>query len=191
MANYDIDLRGKILGNRWKLGNVIGSGACGRVYDVTATSGEQPDFPVVIKVIPIGIGSSRTAKEQTTLANTLHQEYQILTNLKSRGFTHSPRLPRGFYGQQDTTYNVRWMVMEKFDRDLETFGKSRPLISEIAAIGVQMIEGLESIHNKGFLFIDIKPQNFMLKRDKLFFIDCKYSYKSSSRCFFFFLPILR
>ena len=43
----------------------------------------------------------------------------------------------------------------------------------IDTVGIELLKGLEWLHKKGFLFIDIKPQNFMLKGETVYFIDCK------------------
>jgi serine/threonine protein kinase len=45
-------------------------------------------------------------------------------------------------------------------------------LASISSIGVQILEGLHWIHSKGFLFVDVKPDNFMLKKDRLYFVDC-------------------
>ena len=34
-----------------------------------------------------------------------------------------------------------------------------------------MIDGFRELHAKKFLFVDVKPDNFMMKGNKLFFVD--------------------
>ena len=64
--------------------------------------------------------------------------------------------------------------MERLDQDLESWAKTTsPSSSSIASMGLQLLHGFEFLHQKGFLFIDVKPQNFMLRGDEVVFIDCK------------------
>ena len=181
-----------ILSGRWKLGSVVGAGACGKVYNATLvakTGGSQvnPDYEVVAKVIPMGVGKGKQRKEQERLANTLNYEYMMYTGVLI-GFPYAPRLPDKFYG---TDLGVRYLVMEKLEEDLVGFakGQPKPQISQIADIGQQLLTGLEWIHKKSFLFVDIKPQNFMLKHGKVYFVDCKFrSYRS---CMYIVTPAIR
>jgi hypothetical protein len=65
------------------------------------------------------------------------------------------------------------MVMERMDRDLVSLGKSKPSTKQIAELGLQILDGLKFLHTLGFLFVDVKPDNFMLKEDgkSLCFVD--------------------
>lgn len=46
-----------------------------------------------------------------------------------------------------------------------------PDTKSVANIGLQMLDGLAWLHRKGLLFIDVKPDNFMLNGLELFFVD--------------------
>jgi len=61
--------------------------------------------------------------------------------------------------------------MEKLDQDLVAYAKSALTASDIARVGVQILDGLQWMHDKGFVFVDVKPANFMLKGEKLYFVD--------------------
>jgi serine/threonine protein kinase len=163
---------GSVLGGKWRLGPVLGEGSCGKVYKVTSTDNSRElDYEVVIKVIPTGKGlKGKAAKEQERLANTLNYEYMLHTGMLI-GFPFAPRLPGKYYGLDA---DVRYLVMERLDMDLVEYARSSPSHSDIARIGQQLLSGLEWLHKKGYLFIDIKPQNFMLKGDKVYFVDCKF-----------------
>jgi serine/threonine protein kinase len=65
--------------------------------------------------------------------------------------------------------------MEQMERDLIALSNSpkEANSSNIARLGLQILDGLRWIHQKGYLFIDVKPDNFMLKGDFLYFVDCK------------------
>jgi serine/threonine protein kinase len=177
---------GDILGGHWKIERFIGEGACAKVYSVAPNSsylkasqnnGISDNFrenvDMVAKVISLGgEGKSKKAKDQNRICNTLNYEYMLYTGILFK-FPLRPYLPPMFYGT-DKTFGVRFLVMEKLDLDLAAFSKRKNITSnEIADLGLAILNGLQWIHQKGFLFIDVKPENFMLKEKKLFFIDCK------------------
>lgn len=95
-----------------------------------------------------------------------------------KDFKYSPMFPPKFYGDDQS---VRFLVMERLGCDLtqiDARGADRNRI--LSTIGLQMLDGLKIIHNKGFLFVDVKPGNFMLKKtsngqawdyDHVYFID--------------------
>ena len=163
---------GTIIGDKWVIGKVIGTGACGIVYDVKPCNSNKKtyDYSLVVKVIPLGKGLSKAkAKEQERLANTLFYEYQLYVGHISP-FPFRPQLPDSFFGSDDNL-GVRYLVMEKLDMDLIKYSKSKPSVSNIATIGLQLLDGLSWLHQKGFVFVDVKPDNFMLKNDKVYFVD--------------------
>jgi tau tubulin kinase len=70
------------------------------------------------------------------------------------------------------------MVMEKLDEDLEKIRKyvinSKFSLSTTLKLGIQMLDGIESIHKSGYLHRDLKPSNFVIKRSekgKIYVID--------------------
>jgi len=160
--------RGSVLGGKWLVGELVGEGACGKVFKATLANNNVYDYELVVKIIPIGIGKTKKAKDQDRMSNTLNYEYMLYTG-PLNGFPYAPKLPDKFYG---TDLGVRYLVMEKLDMDLVSYSKqNNPDHSMIATIGLQLLLGLEWLHKKGFLFIDIKPQNFMIKNNKVYFID--------------------
>ena len=161
-----------ILGGNWETVKVIGEGACAQVYQVHAVR-KDIDYDLVAKVVPFAKGKSKADKQQERICNTLNYEYMMYTGLLN-GFPYCPRTPNKFYGN-DETLKVRYLVMEKLEKDLVTLSKESPApsSSDIAQIGLQILEGLQWIHNKNFLFIDVKPANFMVKGDRVYFVDCK------------------
>lgn len=162
---------GQIIGGKWKIGNFLGEGACAKVYSVSSKSCDV-DYDLVIKVIELPPkGKSKKSKEQERICNTLYYEYVLYTGLLY-DFTQKPRLPTKFYGD-DLNNNVRYLVMERLDEDLMHFiQRSPPSIKQISEIGLQLLKGLENLHKKGFLFVDLKPENFMLKNSQAYFVDC-------------------
>lgn len=177
---------GTILDGRWRIGRKIGEGACAKVYDVTPMGKETIDFPLVAKVIALPKSGSRSAKdkEQRRLCDTLYHEYNVCVN-NFHDLSYVPRRPLRFYGESEGN---RYLVMEKLDRDLLDVAKrGNSSVQDVAHFGLQILDGLKQIHQKGYFFIDIKPDNFMLKGDKLFFVDCMPTYIIVAAFIHFFL----
>jgi serine/threonine protein kinase len=166
--------KGTILGGNWKIENFLGEGACAKVYNVTST-GKSTAYEVVAKVIETGNGGkSKKDKDQAKLCDTLYYEHVLYTGLLSE-FPYRAQLPVKNSGVEEEK-KLRYLVMEKFDFDLRHFVKanaSNP--GKIADIGLQILKGLQWLHQKGFVYIDVKPDNFMLKGNKVYFVDCKFS----------------
>mmetsp|Transcript_35899 Transcript_35899/g.33986 ORF Transcript_35899/g.33986 Transcript_35899/m.33986 type:complete len:589 (+) Transcript_35899:93-1859(+) len=181
--------KGSIIGKKWEVGDLVGEGACGKVYAVLSNKKEDFGFTLVAKVIPIAVGTSKAppywgkqrrnegdctskaAKEQRRLCDTLFYEYTLFHSSLS-DFIYRPKIPdlRSFHGV-DEIAGVRFMIMERFEMDLKGYSKTDPHPQAVAAIGLQILDGLEWLHKKGFLFIDVKPDNFMLNGDALKFVD--------------------
>lgn len=165
---------GTVLGGIWKIDSYLGEGACAKVYNVSSVRpGISPEYQVVAKVIPLSTGAAKSAKakEQKRMCDTLFHEYQLYSGLLY-GFPCAPRRPDRFYGEDQ---GYRYMVMEKLDTDLLAISKTQTLsVAAVGDIGLQILEGLKFLHKKRFLFIDIKPDNFMMKSSKLHFVDCKF-----------------
>ena len=131
------------------------------------------EFSLVAKVIPKGTGKGKKQKDQDRLCDTLYYEYTLYTGCMIE-FPYLPARPEKFYGF-DEVAGVRYLVMERLEADLYALCTRGPKLStrDIAKWGIQILNGLKWIHNLGFVFVDVKPENFMIKEDKLFFIDCK------------------
>lgn len=163
---------GTVLSDKWLIGKEVGAGTCGIVYDVKPCNSNKKtyDYSLVVKIISLGKGLTKAkAKEQDRIANTLFYEYQLYVG-HMYPFPYRPQLPDNFFASDDTI-GVRYLVMEKLDIDLIKYSKSKPSVSDIAKIGLQLLEGLSWLHERGFVFVDVKPDNFMLKNDKVYFVD--------------------
>lgn len=98
--------------------------------------------------------------------NNHHHVFESAENIWLSGhfreFPHAPKRPLNSYGEDA---GVRYLIMERMKCDLEQqCSESGGCIaaSTIAAYGLQILDGLEWMHRKGFGFVDVKPQNFML-----------------------------
>lgn len=154
---------------------MVGEGACAKVYEVnTVNKSTELPYDVVAKCIPLGKpgGKSIKDKELTRICNTLHYEYTLYCNILF-DFEYAPRRPERFYGN-DVATNTRYLVMERLQTDLSGLARSTDLTpADIGRLGLQVLGGLRALHLKSYLFIDVKPENFMLKNDELYFVDCK------------------
>lgn len=164
--------KGTVLNKKWEIGELVGEGACGRVYAVKGANGIINPFPLVAKVIPTSLGTGKAASDQKRLCDTLNYEYTLfIGNLCE--FSYRPNIPdiRTFHGI-DAAHGVRFMVMERFERDLVGYAvNSNPDNRSVANIGLQILEGLQWMHAKGLIFVDVKPDNFMLNGEALKFVD--------------------
>jgi len=162
--------KGTVLNNSWRIESFLGEGACAKVYVVNPT-GKSINYNVVAKVIPTGNGTkSKKDKEQEKLANTLYYEYVLLTGLLAE-FPYRAELPTKFYGV-DEEKKLRYLVMERFEYDLKHLSQQASITpAKVADIGLQILKGLQWLHQKGFIFVDVKPDNFMMKSNKAYFVD--------------------
>lgn len=166
------------LGGKWTITGLIGEGACAQVFSVARANNSNVQYPLVAKCIYYGKGTTNESKkEQERLSLTLNRERsllapgQLLTQFKYR-----PRIPTHDYYGKDETVGVVFLVMERLDYDLTHWARHNPQppISLIATFGLQILDGLRWLHRKGWLFIDIKPDNFMLRGgNEIVFIDCE------------------
>eukprot|EP01031_Cornospumella_fuschlensis_P025718 gene25718-31057_t len=163
---------GSVVAGAWRIQSYLGEGACAKVYSVTPATGQTIDYELVAKVIPLPTGSttSKGYKDQNRICNTLFYEYTLYTGLLASA-TFVPRRPLKFYGD-DQTLRVRYLVMERLECDLVALA-SNPCLTyaRLGDIGLQIFAGLQWLHQRNFLFIDMKPDNFMVKGDKVYFVD--------------------
>eukprot|EP00592_Proboscia_alata_P014994 CAMPEP_0194396332 /NCGR_PEP_ID=MMETSP0174-20130528/124928_1 /TAXON_ID=216777 /ORGANISM="Proboscia alata, Strain PI-D3" /LENGTH=679 /DNA_ID=CAMNT_0039192381 /DNA_START=100 /DNA_END=2139 /DNA_ORIENTATION=- len=69
--------------------------------------------------------------------------------------------PRG-YGESECG-QWRFVVMERMAGSIESFSsKKQTMKVTLAEVGVQMLECLEALHELQYVYIDVKPDNFML-----------------------------
>jgi len=194
-----------VLKGSWIIEKKLGEGACAIVYSVqpTAANTSSRDIGYVAKVVQAPTGKGAVLKQRTVLYNLLYHEYMLHTG-HFKGFGLSPQfplLPRFIYGEEETTNlgKVRFLVMQRLNADLPAYiegltaapsrgqrskGKGKvtdttaSLHNVVSKLGVQMMAGLQEVHEKGFVFVDVKPGNFMVnagtpapETPRLFFID--------------------
>ena len=148
--------------DKYVLRECIGSGAFGEVWSAdSASTGD----PVAVKMERI----------QGNPAPTLQYESRVLQVLQG-----TPGIPRlRYFGRKDDMDGI-FMVTDLLGPSLETVATSRRLdmptdilknpppnynhADFISQIGRQMLQRLRSIHSRGMLHRDVKPDNFLFAR---------------------------
>jgi serine/threonine protein kinase len=145
-----------LIGNKYKLLNLIGSGSFGSIY-----KGEniRTHEKVAIKVESI--------KNETSLLKNEATIYQYLSNKQG-----IPQVK--WYGKDLTNY---YMVLNLLGESLETLKERKSTFSlkSTLQIGINVLDLLLTIHEAHLLHRDIKPDNFLLSlsdtNKKIYIID--------------------
>jgi len=163
---------GLVLSNRWKLGSLLGEGACGQVFAVEDVTGAQTEHAWVVKLAPLpptpppGVArkKNKTNDAMRRNADTLYME-QLIYKTYLMDVPHVPALPNLLSYGEDKGKGFRFLVMQRLGQDLTQYFKSQNhkfSLATIADLGKQMLEGIRRLHERQLLFIDVKPENFML-----------------------------
>jgi serine/threonine protein kinase len=132
-----------IASNKYLLTEKIGSGSFGTIYKGFNT---RTNEQIAIKVEPI--------KNETKLLKNETKIYNYLSGLKG--------LPTvKWFGKDDENY---YMVINLLGESLETLLEKKKTFSYklVLQIGIQILELLSYIHDKGLIHRDIKPENFLI-----------------------------
>jgi len=132
-----------VIGNKYFLLEQIGSGAFGKIY-----KGEncRTKEHVAIKVEPI-LNETKLLKNESII-------YQYLLNCDG-----IPNVK--WFGKDEENY---YMVMSLLGPSLESLKEKSNTFSLklVLQIGVQSLQLLKTIHDRGLIHRDIKPENFLL-----------------------------
>jgi serine/threonine protein kinase len=131
-----------IINKKYKLLDKIGEGSFGSIYKAHNIRTEEY---VAIKVEPIE-NATKLLKNESTI-------YHYLNNV--------PRIPTvKWYGKDEYNY---YMVINLLGKSLKDFKNKHYIfpLKLVLQIGIQLIELLQKIHEKGLIHRDIKPDNFL------------------------------
>jgi serine/threonine protein kinase len=146
----------KIINKKYSLIDKIGEGSFGSIYK--GQNIRTQEF-VAIKVEPI-INETKLLKNESIV-------YQYLNNI--------PGIPSvKWFGKDDDNY---YMVINLLGESLQSIKNKKKYFSLklVMQIGINIVELLKIIHDKGLVHRDIKPENFLLglnsDRNRVFIID--------------------
>jgi len=134
------------INKKYTLLEKIGEGSFGFIY--RGQNIRTREY-VAIKVEPI--------KNETKLLKNESIVYQYLNN--------SPGIPSvKWFGKDDKNY---YMVIDLLGQSLQSLKNERHRFSLplVLQIGIQIVNLLQTIHDKGLVHRDIKPDNFLLSRN--------------------------
>lgn len=136
------------LGSRYTLGEFLGSGAMGQVYEGVDESGA----PYAFKLL-----RSDLVDDPDFIAK-FHQERAILTSLRGQHLVAVHDL----VVEGDTAAIVMDLVRGGSLRKLLNAAGGTLLPAEVARIGAGIADALHSVHLAGFVHRDVKPENVLM-----------------------------
>lgn len=145
------------------MGEKIGEGANAEVFAV------ENDLKYAMKICPppTGKGKGTKSREAKMRVNSIYWESQLYNGVLV-GFTKAPSRPCSSYGED---HGYRYIVLERLEFDLMKLADETVSVAQIAKIGIEVLEGFQELHTRKYCFVYVKPDNFMIKGDELYFID--------------------
>eukprot|EP00093_Oithona_nana_P010896 10896.XXX_151399_152479_1 [CDS] Oithona nana genome sequencing. len=146
-AAEDLLQPGHIVKERWKVTKKIGGGGFGEIYEGIDLVTKEP--------VALKLESAKQPKQ------VLKMEVAVLKKLQGR--EHVCRFIG--CGRND---RFNYVVMQLQAKNLAELRRAQPRgafsLSTTLRLGYQILKGIESIHDVGFLHRDVKPSNFAVGR---------------------------
>lgn len=136
------------LGSRYTLGELLGSGAMGQVYEGADESGAQYAFKLLRPDLV----------DDPDFIAKFHQERAILTSLRGQHLVAVHDL----VVEGDTAAIVMDLVRGGSLRTTLNAAGGTLLPAEVARIGAGIADALHSVHLAGFVHRDVKPENVLM-----------------------------
>ncbi|KAM3727236.1 Tau-tubulin kinase [Dirofilaria immitis] len=141
---------GSIVKNQWQIIRRIGEGGCGLVFQVVNM--QNPIQMAAMKTEPIGMFSDD---------QILKMEVHVLKKLNKS--QHACRIYASGKGQ-----DYYFLIMTLLSKSLCELRKQCPnqrfTLPTSVKLCIQCLEGIEDLHNIGFIHRDVKPSNFAMGR---------------------------
>lgn len=153
------------LNKDFQIDSLLGKGNFGEVYSITSKNKIPYDLCAkVCKLVP-------NNKDITRAANTLYYEQTLIMGHLQQ-FPYRPRTPDKFYGEtQIEKSKYRYLIMERLDISLYDYFVEVFSFQSLSRYALDILDGFKWLHEHNILLIDVKPENFMLKDNKIYFID--------------------
>ena len=158
----------------WRIGKMIGEGACGAVHLLESLDGSNSTkYAIKVAAIPDATTPAKQRKAMKHNSDLLHYENLMytshLTNLRG---TYIPELPlaKGPPAAGEVG-GYRYLVMERMEAPLweivpRLMSKSKSSTVHFGPVATHLLDICKAVHEKHLLVIDCKPENFMLASDK-------------------------
>lgn len=157
-------------GLKWTIGNSIGSGGFGIIYDVFLSSEsekKEEDEKYVIKL------------EKNKPGIGLYFETSVYRKLKIDGalkMIDSGKLTRLTLSLLEKDEEYYYLVLPKFETTLSEKIKQGMTLTEKNNAINNILNRLKFINSKGYIHLDVKPDNIMLLKNEWYLIDFGISY---------------
>jgi serine/threonine protein kinase len=159
-------------GGRWVLGERIGGGSFGSVYNCSRAAGSAPSgsaddsaVQYAAKIAPLAAVPQKGVKikkgSQSVESGLVYTEYLLYTQHLGE-HPNLPVIPRNGYGEDATN---RWLVMQKMKGTLRSYVDAAGGVlpwSTTCNIMLQLLSVLAHIHSKGLVYQDINLDNIMV-----------------------------
>jgi len=182
----------------WKVGKKLGTGAFGSVFACDfsdSVSGSERDLAEirkrqwVLKVAQVPEpGKKRKKNAQANGASLLFQEYNVYRTMFEKARKQEIPVPAGplpVSWRYQSANGFCFLAMERLGTTLSEKMKDAHSMTPAATvfnIAAQIILGLEFLHSLGYVFRDVKPDNFMLglneNKDKVYIVDFGAAFKN-------------
>ena len=155
----------------WRIGKMIGEGACGAVHLLESIDGSSTTtFAIKVAEIPAATVPAKMKKLLKHNSDLLHYENLIYTShLATLRGRYIPELPPA-KGPPSTgeVGGFRYLVMERMEAPfwdiIPRLRNSRKKGStiDVGPVAAQLLRICQAVHDTNLLVIDCKPENFML-----------------------------